>query len=259
MFADGLSLLSESQQVNSSLQDTSQYSGRSQLCSSLHGLHSSCYFQTLLSLLQSFGDCIKAPIIIGIYVTFMFHSFFNSLARSWDLSFFLLSFNFTLWSVGKEKSAILQILPFALINIKSGRLAENKWSVCMLKSHRSLYVLFHSTDVGLCIYHLFVSKFLHSSQWISLPTQSSLVLYFFYANLLQSLIMRLVVSSLSSHNLSLLFCCVLCIFALIWLVLMVLLCTAIRRDSVSFLRFPFHSHIHISSCKMLLTSHSKGP
>ena len=49
----------------------------------------------------------RAPITIGIIVTFMFHSFFISLARSGYLSFFSLSFNFTLWSAGTAKSTIL--------------------------------------------------------------------------------------------------------------------------------------------------------
>ena len=41
----------------------------------------------------------KAPITIGIIVTFMFHSFFNSLARSRYLSLFSDSFSFILWSI----------------------------------------------------------------------------------------------------------------------------------------------------------------
>ena len=40
----------------------------------------------------------NAPITIGIIVTCMFHSFFNSLARSRYLSFFSHSFSFILWS-----------------------------------------------------------------------------------------------------------------------------------------------------------------
>ena len=52
----------------------------------------------------------RAPITIGINVTFMFHSFFNSLARLRYLSFFSLFFNFTLWSAGTAKSTISQIL-----------------------------------------------------------------------------------------------------------------------------------------------------
>ena len=95
----------------------------------------------------------------------------------------------------------------------------------MSKSLSSLSVSFSRTDSGLCIYHLFVwlnFNFLHNSQWITMPTQSCLVLYSFCVNLLHSLIMWLMVSSLSLHNLHLLFWCVLSILALIWLVLLAL-------------------------------------
>ena len=54
----------------------------------------------------------RAPITIGIIVTFMFYSFFNSLARSRYLSFFSLSINFNLCSTGTAKSTILQVLFF---------------------------------------------------------------------------------------------------------------------------------------------------
>ena len=65
----------------------------------------------------------RAPITIGIIVTFMFHFFSNSLVRSRYLSFFSHYFFFTLWSVGTAKSTILQGLYFLLIIIRSGRLA----------------------------------------------------------------------------------------------------------------------------------------
>ena len=121
----------------------------------------------------------KAPITIGTIVTFMFHSFFNSLARSRYLSFFSLSFRFILWSAGTAKSTILQLLFFfLLIIIRFGLLAGIRWSVCMLKSHRSLCESFSRTGAGLCIYHLFVWSnwnFLHISQ-------SCLALYSFCAN-----------------------------------------------------------------------------
>ena len=158
----------------------------------------------------------KAPITIGTIVTFMFHSFLYSLARSWYLSFFSHSFRFILWSARTAKSTILQIL-FLLLIIMSGLLAGIRWSVCMLKSHRSWCVSFSRTGAGLCIYHLLVwlnFNFLHISQWITLPTQSCLALYSFCANLLHSLIMWLMVSTLSLHSLHLLFCCVLSILAL---------------------------------------------
>ena len=51
----------------------------------------------------------STPIMIGITVTFIFpslFSFFCSLATSRYLSFFSLSFNFTLWSSGTAKSTI---------------------------------------------------------------------------------------------------------------------------------------------------------
>ena len=54
----------------------------------------------------------NAPITNGTIVTFMFHSFFNSPARSRNLSLFSRSFSFSLWSAGTAKSTILQIFPF---------------------------------------------------------------------------------------------------------------------------------------------------
>ena len=183
---------------------------------------------------------------------------------------FLHSFSFILWSVGTAKSTLLQILSlsfffffffFLLIIIRSGLLAEIRWSVSMSKSHRSLCVSFSRTGAGLCIYHLFVwsnLNLLHISQWITLPTQSWLVLYSFCAYLLHSL-MWLVVSSLSPHGLNLLFCWVLSILALIWLVLMALFCAAIRRDSVSLLKFPSLHQVQVFWREMLFISRLKSP
>ena len=79
--------------------------------------------------------------------------------------------------------------------MKSGLLAGIKWSVCMLKSQRSLCVSFSRTGAWLFIYHLFVWSnwnFLHISQWTTLPTQSCLALYSFCANLLLLLLLILI-------------------------------------------------------------------
>ena len=100
----------------------------------------------------------NAPITIGIIVTCMFHSFFNSLARSRYLSFFSHSFSFILWSAGTAKSTILQVLFFLLIIIKSGLLAEIMWSVCMPKSHRSLCVSFSRTGALLLLLLLLLNR-----------------------------------------------------------------------------------------------------
>ena len=72
--------------------------------------------------------------------------------------------------------------------------------------------------------------------------------------MLHSLIMWLIISSLSLHSLHLLFCCILSILSLIWLVLMVLSCAAIKRYSVSLLRFPFLSQVQVFWCEMLFMS-----
>ena len=103
----------------------------------------------------------NAPITICIIVTCMFHSFFSSLARSRYLSFFSHSFSFILWSVGTAKSTIFKVLFFFLI-IKSGLLAGIRWSVCILKSHRSLCESFSRIVAGLCVYHLLVWSNLNS-------------------------------------------------------------------------------------------------
>ena len=60
----------------------------------------------------------NAPITIGTIVTFMFHSFFNSLARSRYLSFFSLSFRFILWSAGTATSTLLLLLLLLLISLR---------------------------------------------------------------------------------------------------------------------------------------------
>ena len=93
---------------------------------------------------------------------------------------------------------------------------------------------------------------LHNSQWNTLPSQKCVILYKFCANLLHSLINWRIVSSLSPLNLHLMFSRILSILALIWLVL-IAFWASIRKDSVSLLRFPFLSHVHVFSCDMIIT------
>ena len=162
----------------------------------------------------------KAPITIGIIVTFTFHSFFNSFARSRYLSFFSHSFSFyCVVSRDSKVDNFANFLFFLLVIRSSGLLVEIRWPVCMSKFHRSLCVSFYRTEAGLCIYHLFIwsnLNFLPISQWITLPIQSCLVLYSFCANFQHSFIMWLMISSLSPHSLHLLFCCVLSILTLLF-------------------------------------------
>ena len=163
-------------------------------------------------------------------------------SRSRYLSFFALSYNYTLWSARHKTPKFSKFSFFLLIIIKSGRLAEIRWSVCMSKSERSLRISFVWSN----------SDLLPNSQWITLLTQSCLVLYSFWVNLLHSLILRWIVSSLLPHNLHLLISCVLSNLTMIWLVLMALFFAAIRRDSVSLKRFPFLSQVHVFSSEVKL-------
>ena len=109
----------------------------------------------------------KVKIIIGIDVIFLFYNFINSWARSWYLSFFSLSFHFTLWSAETTKFTIRQVLFLLLLLLtitRSNRLAEISLSVFISKSQRNLYVSFSRADSGLCIYLLFICSnfiFLH--------------------------------------------------------------------------------------------------
>ena len=124
----------------------------------------------------------KAPITIGIIVTFMFHSFFQipSKIEVLILLFTFFQFYFVVCRDSRVHNFanslfFLFFFFFLLIIIRSGLLAEIRWSVCMSKSQRSLCVSFSRTDAGLCIYHLFVwsnLNFSHISEWITLPTQS---------------------------------------------------------------------------------------
>ena len=179
----------------------------------------------------------KAPITIGIIDTFIFHSFFQ-FSSTVEVLISLFTF-FQFYSVVSLDSKVHNFADFLsflllLIIIRSGLLAEIRGSVCMSKSHRSLCVSFSRTGARLWIYYLFLwsnLNFLHISLWITLPTHSCLVLYSFCANLLHSLIMWLMVSSLSPHSLHFLFCCVLSILALIWLVLMAFLLLLFKSSS----------------------------
>ena len=159
----------------------------------------------------------KAPITIGKNVTFMFHRFLIPIKGE---VFIILFYFFQFSSLLRRDSKVHNLASsfFLPIIIMSDCLAEIKWSDLMSKSQRSKRVSFSRIDVGLCIYHLFVwsnLNFLHNSLWITLPTQVCLILYSFCSNLLHSLIIWLIVSSLSWHNLHLLFCYILSILALI--------------------------------------------
>ena len=193
MLADSFSQEFEWQQVSSSLQDSSQYSGRSQQYCRLDSLYPSAIFQVLKAfhVPRFFQFSSKVEVLILLFTFLQIYSVVRRDSKVYNFS---------------------DSLFFLLMIMRSGLLVGIRWSVCMLKSHMSLCESFSRTGAGLCIYHLFVWpnwNFLHISQWITVPTQSCLALYSFCANLQHSLIMWLIVSSLSPHRLHLQFCCVL--------------------------------------------------
>ena len=134
----------------------------------------------------------KELITIAIIITFMFHSFFNSLTRFWYLSFFFFFYFLSILFCCQPGQQSLQFFKcsFLLSVIRSSRLAEIRWSVSMSKPKKRICESFSKTGDGLCIYHLFAwsnFSFLHNSQWITLPTQLCLILYSFCANFQHSL------------------------------------------------------------------------
>ena len=77
---------------------------------------------------------------------------------------------------------------YFFMNSRSCQQIGIKWSVCISKSQRIYCIPFSLTDSGLCIYFfLFLcSNLLYNCLWITFPTQSYLLLYFFRVILLLS-------------------------------------------------------------------------
>ena len=94
----------------------------------MDSLHSSSYYPVLLYLYQSFGDCTQSTNYDWYHRHFHVPYFFNCLARSRHLSYFLLSFSFTQWSARTAKSTIRQVSFLLLAILRSGRLGEIRWS-----------------------------------------------------------------------------------------------------------------------------------
>ena len=101
----------------------------------------------------------SAQTTIDIIITFMFHSFFSSHSLWRYLFLFSPSFNFTLWFAGTA-SQLFARFPFIFFFFFDYH--KIRWSVCMVKSQRSLCVSFSRTDSWLCIYPLSVSSNLNS-------------------------------------------------------------------------------------------------
>ena len=152
--ADGFPLESEWQQVSSSLEDFSQYSGRSQQCCSLDGLHSSSYFQVLQFLCQFFDDCNEYANYYWYHCHLHLPSFFFLVILLGPDTYFFFRFLSVLpYGQPEQQSSLFGSFSFLLISLS---LVEIRWPVCISKPQRIFCVSYYWTDSGLCIYHLFV-------------------------------------------------------------------------------------------------------
>ena len=86
----------------------------------------------------------EAPITSGIIVTFMFDSFFSSLAWSGYLSFFSFSFNFILWSAGTAKSTIVKVLFVVVVYYKAWSSGRDQMIRSYVKKKNPLEFVSHS-------------------------------------------------------------------------------------------------------------------
>ena len=123
--ADGSSLEFEWQQVSSNLQNSSQDFGRSYQCCRLDSLYLSANFQVLQA-------SSKVEVLILLFTFLQIYSVVRRDSKVYNFADSLFFFFF----------------------IRSGLLAGIRWSVCILKSHRSLWESFSRTGAGLCIYLL---------------------------------------------------------------------------------------------------------
>ena len=141
-------------------------------------------FSSLFSKL--FVTVPSARTTIGITFTLMFHSLFNSLARSRYLSLFFYFPSASPFDLLGPQSPPVDAFSF----VNQHQVWSPGWDrVIRLYLEVPENFSFSRKDSGLCIYHFFVSSkfnFLHNSHWITFPTQSCLALYSCCASLLYS-------------------------------------------------------------------------
>ena len=184
---------------------------------------------------------LKAAITIGIIVTFMHNSFFQFPSKDEVLIllftffqfYFVVSHNCQVHNF--TSSLFLLLLLLLLIIIRSGLLAEIShpfgcqiWISCTSSiefpcppSHIKSY----TPSVPICCIRLWCDR------WFRLYRHMIYICYFLMSYL----------------------------FSLWWLFLMSLSWAAIRRDSVTLLKFPLLGHVLVFSCEMLSINHSKRP
>ena len=176
-----------------------------------------CYFHVIIILLfvsfptRPLGIIPKPVSTVGITVIFIFHNFFMYLV--WLMYSFIFSFSF-IFSLFHWKSKINQ-MSYQLTQVLD--IWQEFCLTFVSQSSREYYAwTFLETNL-IFIYHLSaVSNFWlwHSSECITFPTHSCLLLYSFWVSFLLSLFTPLSVLYMTLHNSHSLFSCVLSVFAL---------------------------------------------
>ena len=144
--ADGFSLETKWQQVSSDFLDSSQNSGWSKKCCSLDGLNLYSNFQPFQPLSKLLVSLLPSCSIAFLVL--------------WQGLSICLSFRFLLYLLygllGRQSLLHNNSSFFLLIITRFGFLAKIKWSVCISKCERIIYISFSRTNSGLCIYHFVV-------------------------------------------------------------------------------------------------------
>ena len=97
---------------------------------------------------KSLGTVPHASTTIGITINLMFHSLFQSLAKSRYLCIFFAFFYFHSLFCWNDKTHETANSLFLIITSKSGLLTRIRWFIYISKSQRILFISFSKTDSG---------------------------------------------------------------------------------------------------------------
>ena len=163
-------MVSEWQQVSSSLLDSSQYSGRCQQCYRLDGLDCSPISYSFSLLSQPLETVPSAPITIGITVALMLTAF---LVLKQDPST-CLSFSFLWFSLCDPQFGRFSSSFFLLIITRSGLLAGIRWSILSLLLLFYFLRVFHASVCWWSFIRVWVtaSLLMDFSQYLADPSKA---------------------------------------------------------------------------------------
>ena len=163
------------------------------------------------------------------------------------MSIFASFFYFTLWSA---RTAIFNIGQLLFCCLSQGLAVKSRLGDECYSLNSREHCMSHSPgQIMDCAYREVKFKFITQFPVDHFPYRvASCFIHFFhqFASFMWLIITRLY------HHIAFICYFVAFVFTFIKLVLMALFCVVIRKDSISFLRFPFLSHVQIFSCEISL-------